>query len=466
MQTITPEWLQALPALQEVPTDQLQWLIDHSRHYILAEGDYLFRSNEPITGMHLVVSGRIHLFLPGKNGVREITYLEAGDISGYLPFSRGFVANGSGQVVDEAQLMTLPIEKTKELITGHFELTQSLVHVMTTRVRDFTALQQQNEKMLALGKLSAGLAHELNNPAAAIVRGSTSLKKHLQLQPETFKKVIAIRMSEAEVDAVNNKMFEVLNRKDKPLLTMMQKKQREDSLIDCLEEKNVDNVEDIAENFVEFGFTEDDMQAFMGLVPPTYLSPVLNWINNNLVTEKMVNDIHEASQRISTLISAVKNFTHMDKGQEKEYTDIHAGIRSTLTMLQHKIRKESIELVEDFDTGLPPVKAAVGALNQVWTNLIDNALDAMEAVPNGILLVKTQHDKTFVKVTVQDNGTGIPEDLQATIFDPFYTTKEVGKGTGLGLDVVKRIVQQHRGSIKVHSVPGQTAFVVCFPIDG
>jgi signal transduction histidine kinase len=261
-------------------------------------------------------------------------------------------------------------------------------------------------------------------------------------------------------------MFEVLARKQRPVLTLMQKKQQEDDLIDCLEEKKVDNIEDIAENFVEFGFTEEDMRGFTELIPLEYLSPVLNWINNNLVTEKMVNDIQEASQRISELVSSVKNFTHMDRGQEKEYTDVHSGIRNTLTMLQHKLKKENIELIEEYDTTLPPVKASVGALNQVWTNIIDNALDAMEAQQKGALRIKTERDKEFVQVTIQDNGPGIPEEILSNIYDPFFTTKEIGKGTGMGLDVVNRIVKQHRGSIKVKSSPGQTSFMVCFPIDG
>jgi signal transduction histidine kinase len=466
MQTITTNWLQSIEALKDVPAEQLQWLIDNSRHYLLKEGDYLFKSGEPIVGTHIIVKGRLRLFIPGNNGVREIGYFEEKEIAGYLPYSRGFVASGTGQVVEDIEILTFPIEKIKDLIVNHFELTQALVHVMTTRVRDFTAFQQQNEKMMALGKLSAGLAHELNNPAAAIVRGSTSLKKHLQLLPETFKKVIAIKMSDEHVDAVNNKMFEVLARKERPVLTLMQKKEREDDLADCLLEKNIDNVEDIAENFVEFGFSDDDMREFTNLIPDTYLSPVLNWINNNLVTEKMVNDIQEASQRISDLVASVKTFTHMDRGNDKEYTDIHSGIRNTLTMLMHRIRKGNVEIAEEYDTTLPRVKAFVGELNQVWTNLIDNALDAMELNKKGILRIRTERDREFVKVSVTDNGPGIPEEVRSKIFDPFFTTKEIGKGTGLGLDVVTRIVKQHNGSIKVKSVPGETTFVVCFPIDG
>lgn len=153
------------------------------------------------------------LYYIQSKGSRDIGFIEAKDITGYLPFSRGLVAGAMGEVIRDTQVMTFPVERTKDLIDNHFELTQALVHIMTTPVREFTALQQQNEKMMALGKLSASLAHELNNPAAAIVRGSVSLKKHLQLQPKTFKKVIAIRMTDEQVDAVNNKMFEVLARK-------------------------------------------------------------------------------------------------------------------------------------------------------------------------------------------------------------------------------------------------------------
>jgi signal transduction histidine kinase len=192
----------------------------------------------------------------------------------------------------------------------------------------------------------------------------------------------------------------------------------------------------------------------------------LNWVNNELVTEKMVNDIQESSQRIQKLVSAVKNFTHMDRDHGKEYVEIHSGITSTLTMLAHKIRKGNVELVEHYDTSLPRVKAFAGELNQVWTNIFDNALDAMEVNSSGRLEIITKRDKENVRISVIDNGPGIPDDIKNQIFDPFFTTKDIGKGTGLGLDVVTRIVKQHEGSIKVNSVPGRTEFMICFPING
>jgi len=466
MQTVTPEWLQSIESLKSVPLLQLQWWIDNSRHYELGEGEFLIKSGEPLTGTHVIISGRIKIFLPQNKGIRNIRFIEAKEITGYLPFSRGTSFAVDGEVVEAAQVMTYPVEKIKDVIDHYFELTQALVHIMTSRVRDFTAMQQQNEKMMALGKLSAGLAHELNNPASAIVRGSASLLRHLKLVPDTFKKVISIKMSDEQVDKVNNKMFTVLARKDKPTLTLMKRTELEDELAECLLGHSVDNSQETAENLIEFGFTCNDVNEIATSVPPEYLSPVLNWINNNLVTEKMVNDIQEASQRIEKLVSAVKNFTHMDRGSDKEYIDIHSGIANTLSMLAHKIKKGNVKVEEDYDTSLPPVKAFVGELNQVWTNLIDNALDAMEVNNKGRLKIKTKQDRQFVEVSIIDDGPGVPDEIKSRIFDPFFTTKEIGKGTGLGLDVVSRIVQQHGGTIKVNSVPGSTEFLVCFPIDG
>jgi signal transduction histidine kinase len=465
MQTVTAAWLQSLEPLKNVPLDQLRWFVENSRQYELPEGAFLFQAGEPITGTHILNKGRVRMYFEQKNGLRDVGIIEPEEISGYLPFSRGLVAGAMGQVIEDAHILTFPAEKMRTLIQLHFELTQALVHVMTTRVREYTALQQQNEKMMALGKLSAGLAHELNNPAAAIVRGSVSLRKHLQLQPESFKQVIAIKMTNEQVDAVNNKLFEVLSKKEKPRLTLIERTGKEDSLNDWLDDHDVDNTTDIAENFVEFGFGAADMDAFNELIPAQDLEPVLQWINNNLVTEKMVNDIQDASQRISDLVKAVKHFTHMDRGGDKEYVDIHTGIRNTLTMLAHRLRNGNVQLVEEFDTTLPQVHAYVGELNQVWTNLIDNALDALEPVKKGVLTIRTERNGRFVKTSVIDDGPGIPEDVKSRIFDPFFTTKEIGKGTGLGLDVVLRIVKQHNGSVDVHSVPGRTAFTVCFPID-
>lgn len=467
MQECTPALLKTFEALEEVPEDQLQWLIDNSDCYMLSDGDPVTQIGQPIHGPHFIIKGGIRICMVQNGSIREVGSFSEGHITGYLPFSRGVIANVSSQAIGETQLLTFDTDKIKDMIQTQFELTQALVHVMTNRVRSFTALQQQNEKMMALGKLSAGLTHELNNPASAIVRDSDSLLKHLKMQPGDFKSVIAIRMEPEQVDAVSEILFRILDDRQPLQLTLRQRTDKEDELNDLFDEMEIISEVDTVENLVEFGFQPDDIRAFGKHIPRQFLSPVLNWVNNLLVTERMVEDIGQSSKRIADLVSSVKNFTHMDRAPDKQYADIHTGIRNTLTMLGYKLKKGSITLVEEFDETIPPVKAFIGELNQVWTNLIDNALDAMEANGKGTLTIKTQKDREFVQVSVIDDGPGIPADIQPRIFEPFFTTKEMGKGTGLGLEVVQRIVQQqHNGSIKLKSEPGHTEFTVCFPIDG
>ncbi len=463
----TPALLKTFEALKDVPEDQLQWLIDNSDCREIPDGELLFEPGMPISATNFIISGKVRLYFYLAGVKREIGDTVAGEITGYLPYSRGKVSTGYGVAIGNLQLMAFPKERMMELIKTQFELTQALVHVMTNRVRDFTALQQQNEKMLALGKLSAGLAHELNNPASAIVRDSESLLKHLQMEPQTFKSVIAIRMEPEHVDTVTKKLFRVISEKREVNLTLRQRTAKERELTDLFDEMGIENSEEIAENFVEFGFETEDIDLFRTHIPAQFFSPVFNWVNTLLVTERMVQDIGESARRIANLVTSVKIYTHMDQGQDKQYADIRIGIKNTLQMLIYRIKKGNITLVKDFDETLPPVKMLIGEMNQVWTNLIDNAIDALEGTQNATLTIKTERDREFVQVSIIDNGPGIPGDVQTHIFEPFFTTKEMGKGTGMGLETVHRIVvDQHNGSIKVTSEPGRTAFVVCFPIDG
>ncbi|MDF2431927.1 MAG: hypothetical protein JWP44_1558 [Mucilaginibacter sp.] len=467
MEPVTVNTLKKFDALKNVPDNQLQWLIDNSIVHLLQDGEHLTVQGEPLAGPHFIITGRLLIYLTQNGITREIAIQGAGDITGYLPYSRGVVATVSSHPIGgELQVMSFPTERIREMVRDQFELTQALVHVMSNRVREFTALQQQNEKMMALGKLSAGLAHELNNPASAIVRDSVSLIEHLRAEPKTFKKVIAIQMDTRQVDALNEELFKVLAVKERPRLTLKEKTKLEEELTDWLDDHEVENSYEVAENFADFNFGIHVLETFGKHIPVNYYSPVFNWISSLLVTERMVADIQESSRRIADLVSSVKTFTHMDRGTDKQYADIHTGIRNTLTMLGHKIRKSNITLVKDFDETLPPVKALIGELNQVWTNLIDNALDAMEPNNKGTLTIKTERDRHFVQVFIVDDGPGISDDIKSRIFDPFFTTKEMGKGTGMGLEVVQRIVHQHKGSIKVQSIPGKTEFIVCFPIDG
>ena len=454
-----------MDVFSNVPDAQLQWFMDNSVDRIIPDGELLFAAGDPITGPHVVVAGGIQFYFMQNGTKREFVIFHAGEVTGYLPYSRGKIAIGAASAVGELQLMSFPTERVQEMIKDHFELTQALVHVMSNRVRNFTAQQQQNEKMMALGKLSAGLAHELNNPASAIVRDSDSLKKHLRLEPKMFKEMALINIDEEQINVLVNRLFGLLAETGRTQLTLKQRTVLEDEIADWFSDHDIENGYVIAESFVDFNFSITDLEAFSDSIPAESVSPVFNWLSNLLVTERMVEDIQQSSKRIADLVSSIKTFTHMDRAQVKEFADIHIGIRNTLTMLGYKIRKGNISVIEHYDESLPPVKALIGELNQVWTNLIDNAVDAMEINKKGVLTIKTERDGEFVQVTITDDGPGIPEDTIYSIFDPFFTTKAMGKGTGMGLEVVQRIISQHNGSVKVKSVPGCTEFTVCFPID-
>lgn len=466
MEGIT-SFLKNIEDLKEVPESQLQWLVDHSEVKEFPVGETVFTPNSKADELIVALEGRFNVQLHRQGEIRELGAIVAGDITGVLPYSRMVSTSATAKALEPSKILSLHRDKFPDLIRNNFELTQALVHVMTNRVRNFTTLQSQNEKLMSLGKLSAGLAHELNNPASAIVRSSQALRDHLKGQPDKFKKVLDIEMTAEKVDLINDLLFSRINGRKAHNLSLMERADLEDDLTDWLEDHDFDNAHEIVENLVEFGFCVDDMELVKEGTGLKDLVPVTHWIESNLSTERMVEEIQEASNRIAALITSIKSYSHMDKSNDRQDVDIHEGIRSTITMLKHKIKREQIILIENFKKEMPKVKALPGELNQVWTNIIDNAIDALAEYKdesNPSLTITTVADENFAKVYFKDNGPGIPESAIKNIFDPFYTTKELGKGTGLGLDVVTKIVRQHRGEVKVKSEVGMTEFEVCLPI--
>lgn len=455
--------LKNIPGFENVPDAHFQWLLEKGEIRELATDEYLFKKGEAAEFFFIILEGRVILKFMQGNQLRDVGELVKGSITGLLPFSRMTKAGGSGIAAQPTTYLALHKDHFPELVRVSYELTEVLVHEMTSRTRNFTKQQQQNDKMSALGKLSAGLAHEMNNPASAIVRSAIELKKQLHNTPERFKQVMSMQVTPAQVDALNEIMYAKILQDARPKISLMERNNLEDEIADWLDDKGIDDSYDLAETFVEYGLTLHDLERVNEVVPDAFLAPALYWVANNFNTERLVIDIEEAASRISNLVKAVKSYSHMDRAPEKEAVDIHEGIRNTLTILNHKIKHKNIQLIENFQPDLPLVKAFVGEMNQVWTNLIDNAIDAMDN--GGTLELKSRQDREFVVVDVIDSGTGIPEDIVDSIFDPFFTTKAIGQGTGLGLDVVKKIIDQHNGQIKVNSKPGRTEFKVCLPTD-
>jgi signal transduction histidine kinase len=237
---------------------------------------------------------------------------------------------------------------------------------------------------------------------------------------------------------------------------------KEDELMNWLEEKGLPTDQEVVDTFTEAGFTGEELEDFASKLPKEELSQVLLWIENLLSSQRIIKDLSEASTRISTLVSAIKSHVHMDRTDEKQPTDLHKDVDNTLTLLGHKIREKNINVKKSYCDYLVEVQAYIGELNQVWTNIIDNAIYAVKQ--GGEIQVETNCDKKNVNVKIIDNGSGIPKEILSRIFDPFFTTKKVGEGTGIGLDLVQRIVNRHNGEIKVNSKPGRTEFLICIPI--
>jgi len=464
MQPCTIELLKSFEPLFGVPDDQLQWLLDVGECTEYTVGENIYEIGDTFPATNFLLYGKFNVYIQQGKQINEIGISEPGTISGYLPYSRGTTSIVRVTCVQDAIVLSVPIEDIKKATHLYFELTEALVHTMITRVRYATTRQQQYEKMFALGKLSAGLAHELNNPAAAIGRNASSLTELLKNIPKIFKQTAGLKLDNAQMEIFQERLHEIIDREQEEELGMLEKSSLEDELTDWLMEHEIDDYT-FAEILVDYGFTVADLD-YLAEIPPDYaLVPVFKWLSYHLTTSKIVKEIAEASTRISELVGAVKNFSHMDRGGDKQYINIHTGLESTLTMLNYKLKKASVEVVRDFAPDLPLAKALAGELNQVWTNIIDNAIDAMAANGKGILTINTKKERNSVVVTITDNGPGISEEISSMIFDPFFTTKEIGKGTGLGLDVVMRIIDQHHGSVKLKSEPGNTSFIVCIPIN-
>lgn len=453
--------LKELEPFLDVPREHLAWLAENSTYLEYEPGDIIVKPGDDTTRMLIILEGSIGIRLKQGNQFRDIGNFVKGDISGKLPFSR-MQSTAAYLTATEKTAILRTEESLFPEISKRYELIEVFVHSMSDRIRRFTTVQQQNEKLMALGKLSAGLAHELNNPASAMVRGATELRKRLRSTPDKFKAVMSIRLTEEQVDAVNELVFKKAEKGTTNQQGLMERTALEDDLTDWMEDHGVDKGFEYAETFAEYCFNVDDLEFVSSHVPDEYLPAVLSWVEDVLTTEKMVEEIEDSATRISDLVSSVKTYSHMDRGTDKEVVNLQKVLKSTVTMLNHKSKQKQVNIELDIPKDLPEFCGYVSELNQVWTNLLDNAIDAVDE--GGKVAVEARSKNGSIVLYFKDNGSGIPEDIQNKIFDPFFTTKDVGQGTGLGLDVVHKIIEKHGGRIEVESEPGNTTFELTFPL--
>ncbi|MBD2723423.1 sensor histidine kinase [Hymenobacter armeniacus] len=459
---ITAADLATVTAFAGLPDATLEWLLAHGASRTAAHGEVLFEPGSPAELMTAIIRGGIQ-FYAVKGAQREpIFRIEAGQVTGVLPYSRLRVINGQGTAVGDTLLYTLHRDHFPALEQASPELTQRLVAVMNDRSRDQVRNQERDDKLRALGKLSAGLAHELNNPAAAIARAAQALAQRAAAKPALFMELVGHCPSPEAMRALTGLAVPAASAAP---LSALARANAEDELADWLDGQGVADGYGLASTFIEAGLAPEALATTAALLPPAARPAAFAWLEGQLTTMQLVRDVQEAGGRISKLVADVKTYSHMDRDGGFESLDVTAGLESTLNMLGFQLRQKNVSVVREYAPGLPPIRGRVSSLNQVWTNLLDNAIDALPA-QGGELTLRTMREGDFVRVFLRDNGSGIPAEVLPHIFEPFFTTKQAGDGSGLGLDIAQQIIRQHDGRLEVNSEPGRTEFCAWLPVAG
>jgi signal transduction histidine kinase len=462
----SPDELRTLFLFEKLSDEQLAWLCQHGHVEAIAPGP-LYAEGEPASCFYVLLSGT--LVMSRRVGADDVEVnrtsergVYAGAFNAYLGDRVPQVYNNSMRVTELSQFFVLEAKDFAKLMNEWFPMPVHLLEGVFFGTKNTQQVVGQRERLLALGSLSAGLTHELNNPAAAAVRATAALRERVAGMRHKLAMIGAGKFNKATLATLVDLQERAVELVAKaPALTPMEASDREDAISDWLDDHNIAGGWDLAPVFVQAGLDTAWLDNVEATVGEETLEPALRWLNYTVETELLLNEIEDSTTRISTLVGAAKQYSQMDRAPF-QVVDVHELLDSTLMMLGGKI-PPGITVVKDYDRSLPKIPAFAGELNQVWTNLIDNAVSAMG--DTGKLTVRTTLDRDHVIVEFRDTGPGVPPEIKDRIFEPFFTTKPVGEGTGLGLDISWRIVaNKHHGAIQVESVPGDTRFRVWLPL--
>jgi len=446
--------------LGSAPREELAWLAAHGVLWQLDEGGLMVGAGDPVDGLFILLTGHVAIFIDRGAGRHKVMEWRAGDVSGVLPYSRLVKSPGDSIAQEPTEILVVHRDHLPALIRECHQVTSILVHKMLDRAHVFTSIGLHDEKMVSLGKLSAGLAHELNNPVSAIERSASLLIDRLADAELATRALGAARLTDHQLAAVDEVQASCLATRALGVLSPIQHAEREDTIGDWLADHGLS--ESIAGPLAETAVTLDALDRIAAVVDGPALDAVLRWAAAGCSVRAIASEIQDAATRISGLVLAIKGFTQMDQASVAGPVDLRVSLGNTVTVLRSKARSKSAEVAVQVEPGLPRVRGFAGELNQIWANLIDNALDAVPE--GGRVEVAAARERQRVVVRVVDNGAGIPDSVREHMFEPFFTTKAVGKGTGLGLDIVRRLISHNDGEIDLESRPGRTEFRVSLPL--
>jgi len=454
----TLDLLRRVPVFEELPDEQLIWFLGQSKELRLKAGETYSRQGDTADAMFVILEG--HLQGRGEiNGETIIIELEPGDVTGLLPFSRMKKFRVNGRAETDSLAIRFPAAQFPDLVQKMPELTQRLVGLMSDRIRETTRFEQQQDRLAALGKLSAGLAHELNNPASAAKRATSQLRAVLKRVRDASLELGRRDLTAAQKSEIE-KLEASLTQIDGPPPDALTASDLEDQLDSLLRSHGQNDLWQLAADLARKNFKPELLEQLFATLDADTARAALVRISSSVEIADLLNQIESSASRISDLVGAIKEYTFMDQAPVQN-VDIVKTLETTLTILNHKL-KRGVDVTRDYQK-IPLLVNSFGSqLNQVWTNIIDNAIDAMSG--KGELRIRTYREDNCAVVEISDNGPGISPEVEPHIFEPFFTTKGVGEGTGLGLDTVQRIVRKHRGNIQVRSKPGDTRFQVWLPL--
>ena len=466
---LTVDELRTLFLFEKLTDEQLTWIGEHGCTMHMPAGGVVIREGDPADQFFVLLTGTIAL--TRKVGQDEVQTVRTEQRGVYMGATQSYLREdgvprrymASMRALDDADFFVMSAADFGHMMREWFPMAIHLLEGLALGMRNSQAAVSERQRLAALGALSAGLMHELNNPAAAAGRATAALRQRVAGMRHKLGMLAAGRVPTDRLTALVELQEDVIERAAKaPKLTAMQASDREDELGEWMDERNVTSSWDLAPVFAQGGIDIDcmtDIEERVG--EPELLDQAIHWLGYALETEQLMTDIEDATGRVSNLVSAAKQYSQMDRAAH-QWIDVHSGLDSTLVMLTHKIGN-GVRVVKDYDRSLPQIPSHPAELNQVWTNLIDNAVQAMNGA--GTLTIRTYREDDHVVVSVGDTGPGVPDELKKRVFEPFFTTKAVGEGTGLGLDISYRIVVNgHGGDIVLQSQPGDTRFLVRLPI--
>jgi signal transduction histidine kinase len=455
---VTATELRRVPVFADLPNDQLSWFISQSQELALKADDVYIHQGDPADAMYVILEGQLQA--RGELAGDVVTlYTKAGDVTGVLPYSRMKQFPLTGRAITGGRVLRFPATLFPELVQKMPELAQRLVGLMSDRIRETTRLEQQKDRLAGLGKLSAGLAHELNNPASAAKRATSQLRKLLKQIKDASHELGARELSPAQRAEIE-RLEAALIQQDEPPPDALTISTLEDELDSLLRSHGQNDLWQLAANLARKRVKPEILESLFASLGSDTARAALVRISASLEVAGLLNEIESSTSRISDLVRAIKEYTFMDQSPVQN-VDVVKSLETTLTIMNHKL-KHGVSVERNYQPVPLMVDSFGSELNQVWTNIIDNAIDAMSG--KGKLRIRTFRDDGCVVVEIGDSGPGIPSEIQSRIFEPFFTTKRVGEGTGLGLDTVQRIVKKHRGNVQVISQPGDTRFQVFLPL--